>query len=428
MAAISDLSPYETRLKEHGINPNSFPTARGSFARIVRSTTHPGIIGKLFSPRKIEDPEIREAVAASAEKEIGALARLRSLPHVTRQQYHCSEGRDRFASIQLDAGPRNLWDIITAGSQYDQIPMRRIERISRQLLEALAAIHCSGRTAHLDVKPANICIDKADQLKLVDFGLAATEEVDSKTTAVASRPYRAPEVLLDLKAGQPEDIWAAGCILFEMATKAVKLFAPVYDEGNPQQEDADSLCVIRDRLDDDESDFLGWQIEQSRPHLFQKMSEVRKVDPYRAVIRRRLGSGEKTNQFLDLLEKMLQPDPDRRVTAEELLTFPFFTDDALRTDTHFRINGESQSLGLRILDDMQNPLLSIQDLSTCDCYHVSRLNFPYRLEFFDPSNPAKILYAYTTQIQDGQTLDLSEIIERINSQRSAPKLAEEHKF
>ncbi|OWK04162.1 hypothetical protein Celaphus_00016127 [Cervus elaphus hippelaphus] len=92
-----------------------------------------------------------------------------------------------------------------------------------QLLRATKFIH-SGRVIHRDQKPSNVLLDASCLVKLCDFGLARplsglpeVPEGHALTEYVATRWYRAPEVLLSSSWYTPGvDMWSLGCILGEM--------------------------------------------------------------------------------------------------------------------------------------------------------------------------------------------------------------------
>src|SRR5262245_38390845 len=88
---------------------------------------------------------------------------------------------------------------------------------ARQVAEALSAAHAKG-IFHRDVKPHNIKITPARLVKLLDFGLASVEATTNFGSAVvAGTPaYMSPEQLRGESVDKRADIWAFGCVLFEM--------------------------------------------------------------------------------------------------------------------------------------------------------------------------------------------------------------------
>lgn len=90
-----------------------------------------------------------------------------------------------------------------------------------QTLRALKAMH-SANVLHRDLKPSNLLLNANCDLKVCDFGLArsaASTEDNSgfMTEYVATRWYRAPEIMLTFKEyTKAIDVWSVGCILAEM--------------------------------------------------------------------------------------------------------------------------------------------------------------------------------------------------------------------
>jgi mitogen-activated protein kinase 15 len=89
-----------------------------------------------------------------------------------------------------------------------------------QLLLGLKYIH-SASLLHRDLKPSNLLVNSACLLKIADFGLVRTLEADNEdellTQEVATRWYRAPEVLLGSRSYSfPADLWSVGCIVGEL--------------------------------------------------------------------------------------------------------------------------------------------------------------------------------------------------------------------
>jgi serine/threonine protein kinase/Tol biopolymer transport system component len=116
------------------------------------------------------------------------------------------------------------------------IPVEEALRIATQIAEALEAAHDRG-VIHRDLKPANIKITPADAVKVLDFGLARlAEEPTSSPAASASSAtiaspvlthvgmivgtvaYMSPEQANGRPADRRSDMWAFGCVLYEMLT------------------------------------------------------------------------------------------------------------------------------------------------------------------------------------------------------------------
>uniref|UniRef100_A0AAQ5ZP41 mitogen-activated protein kinase n=1 Tax=Amphiprion ocellaris TaxID=80972 RepID=A0AAQ5ZP41_AMPOC len=114
-----------------------------------------------------------------------------------------------------------------------------------------------------DLKPSNLAVNEDCELKILDFGLARHTD-DEMTGYVATRWYRAPEIMLNwMHYNMTVDIWSVGCIMAELLT--------------------------------------GKTLFPGTDLLFTSISAV------------------------DLLEKMLVLDTDKRITAAEALAHPYFT-------------------------------------------------------------------------------------------------------
>ena len=120
----------------------------------------------------------------------------------------------------------------------EEIPEYKIRNIAFQALQGLAYMH-KNNFFHRDIKPENILIS-GDQVKLADFGLAKEIKSDPPFTEyVATRWYRAPEVILNSKTySSPIDIFALGAIIAELY-----LNAPLFPGKNASVQ-MNKICEI----------------------------------------------------------------------------------------------------------------------------------------------------------------------------------------
>jgi len=113
---------------------------------------------------------------------------------------------------------------LTLRGKLDERPLseREISRLGEQLAEGIASAH-DRHVLHRDLKPRNIMVTPEGHLKILDFGLAKLMQPDTlsdeRTKSFAGTfPYMAPEQINGDPADRRTDIYAAGNVLYEMAT------------------------------------------------------------------------------------------------------------------------------------------------------------------------------------------------------------------
>src|SRR5579859_6823415 len=95
-------------------------------------------------------------------------------------------------------------------------------RIAAAVCEALEVAHAGG-LVHRDIKPANIVLAAGSEVKVLDFGIARAEGGGGGTRTqgvLGTAAYLSPEQASGRPAGPQADLYALGCVLFEMLTGA----------------------------------------------------------------------------------------------------------------------------------------------------------------------------------------------------------------
>jgi TolB-like protein/Flp pilus assembly protein TadD len=107
------------------------------------------------------------------------------------------------------------------------LPEKEVVNLGMQLVAGLDAAHKQG-VIHRDLKPSNLRVTPDGHLKILDFGIARLNKPDAEVnytattaepeTLAGTLPYMAPEQLRGEQVDERSDIWAAGAVLYEMAT------------------------------------------------------------------------------------------------------------------------------------------------------------------------------------------------------------------
>ena len=101
------------------------------------------------------------------------------------------------------------------------IPEDQIWLSLSELTSALYDCHCGEeKIIHRDIKPGNIFIDKTGHVKLGDFGLAKPIPDGFTKTYLGTPLYMSPELVRHRTYDEKSDIWALGCVIYEMAARS----------------------------------------------------------------------------------------------------------------------------------------------------------------------------------------------------------------
>eukprot|EP00035_Acanthoeca_spectabilis_P021142 m.436545 g.436545 ORF g.436545 m.436545 type:complete len:353 (+) comp17991_c0_seq1:405-1463(+) len=181
-----------------------------------------------------------------------------------------------------------------------------------QILRGLKYIH-SANVIHRDLKPSNILLNCNCDLKICDFGLARVadpehDHVGILTEYVATRWYRAPEIMLNSKAyTQSIDVWSVGCIMAEMIGNR-----PLFPGKHYLNQLSLILNVVGSPSDEDMA-FIHNEKARAYVAALPKQSKV----PFSRMY------PNASAESLDLLDKLLTFNANKRIDVEAALAHPY---------------------------------------------------------------------------------------------------------
>ncbi|XP_058066363.1 ribosomal protein S6 kinase alpha-5 [Anopheles bellator] len=248
--------------------------------------------------------------AELAKQEIEALRRCEGHPNVVRFVERLEDKDHIYLILELLDGGELLQRI---QEQEDQrLSETQARNYFRQMVNAVSFMHRNG-IAHRDLKPENVLFDhpSSEHLKLIDFGFAQSfSESETNTTGPSSSSasaaawlpagtlnYAAPEVLdpCDVYALEAADLWSLGVILYTML-RGQAPFIPREFNGH---ENLASLAKQKEII-----------MNKIRRGSFDHTAES-----WEGVSR----------EALDLVRRLLTVNPDARLTMEDLLEHPWYS-------------------------------------------------------------------------------------------------------
>ncbi|CAK0785347.1 hypothetical protein CVIRNUC_008554 [Coccomyxa viridis] len=269
-------------------------------------------------------------------------------------QYHCVSLLEWFdyrghVCMAFERLGLSLYDFLRR-SGYLPFHVSLVRSFGQQLLESVAYLH-DLELIHTDLKPENILLVSLEHskqagsrsssrslpensdIKVIDFG-SATFKDQYHSSIVSTRHYRAPEVILGLGWSFPCDIWSVGCILVELTTG---------DALFQTHENLEHLAMMETVLGRIPESMAAAANENARRYFTHRRDRWQLDWPGGASSRRSVRSvarlaplksllGKQSDKSLrhyldalvDLLKRMLEYDPDKRITAREALRHDFF--------------------------------------------------------------------------------------------------------
>jgi eukaryotic-like serine/threonine-protein kinase len=203
------------------------PIGSGGMAEVYRARDEQlgrEIAIKVLPQHFASDPDRR----ARVEREARMLAALNH-PHIGAI----------YGLEDVDGCPALVLELVEGETLAEQVargplPLAQILAIARQIADALDAAHKKG-IIHRDLKPANVKVTPHGMVKVLDFGLAKAVARDGSTSDLTQSPtmtvrgthhgmilgtaaYMSPEQARGTPVDKRTDIWAFGCVLYEMLT------------------------------------------------------------------------------------------------------------------------------------------------------------------------------------------------------------------
>ena len=184
--------------------------------------------GELFCLKKIKVSTKNEAAMNDVMREVDVMKETCSHPNVIT--FNDSWFQENLLCILMEyCGNGSLDRIIERFvAKKKRFSENKIVHYMQELSGALRYCHDDLRIMHRDLKPANVFVDEIGTLKLGDFGLAKSLDraTDWCTTYCGSPLYMSPEQCAGGSYSFSTDVWALGCILFEL----MAMHSPWWDE------------------------------------------------------------------------------------------------------------------------------------------------------------------------------------------------------
>ncbi|XP_023639194.1 serine/threonine-protein kinase prp4 isoform X2 [Capsella rubella] len=235
-----------------------------------------------------------------------------------------------FESLHL-----NLREIVKKSGVNVGLQLSDIRVYAKQLFTSLKHLKNCG-VLHCDIKPANILVNEGrNMLKLCDFGSAMFAGENQVTPYLASRFYRAPEIILGLSYDHPLDMWSVGCCLYELYSGKIMFPGSTNNDmlrlhmelKGPFPKKMLRKGAFIDQHFDQDLCFYATEEDSVTGKTIRRMMVNIKPNDLGSVIKRRYKDEDPkvSVHFRNLLDKIFTLDPQKRLTVSQALAHPFIT-------------------------------------------------------------------------------------------------------
>ncbi|XP_031614412.1 serine/threonine-protein kinase Nek10 isoform X1 [Oreochromis aureus] len=173
----------------------------------------------LHNPAFGKDKKSRDSNVEKIISELTIIKEQMTHPNIVKYYRTFLEGDKLYIVMELIEGVSLGEHFNSLKEKQQQFTEDRLWNIFIQMCLALRYLHKEKRIVHRDLTPNNIMLGEKDKVTITDFGLAKQKEENSKLTSVVGTIlYSCPEIVKNEPYGEKADIWALGCILYQMAT------------------------------------------------------------------------------------------------------------------------------------------------------------------------------------------------------------------
>lgn len=309
---------------------------KGMFSSVVRATDSK--TGKLVAVKIVRN---NDTMKKAGLKEIGILEQLLASDpddkkHIIRFERHFDH--KGHLCMVFENLSMNLREVLKKFGRDVGINLRAIRTYAHQMFLGLSLLR-KCNLLHADLKPDNVLVNEnRNLLKICDLGSGSPSSENEITPYLVSRFYRAPEIILGIPYDYAIDVWSIGCTLFELYSGKI-LFT-----GRTNNQMLRSIMECRGKFPpkflrrgtlthmhfDDLLNFHSVEEDKITGRMVTKVLDFKK--PTRDLKTRLLNKGTKglsdgeikeINLFIDLLDRCLNINPEKRCTPSEALKHPF---------------------------------------------------------------------------------------------------------
>ena len=279
----------------------------GTYGVVYRAKDQKG--QEIYALKKIRLQAEEEGIPSTAIREISLL---KELNHVNIVKLYEVMHSVKKLTLVFEYVEQDLKKVIDS-TNGKGVEIKYIKSYLYQLLKGIDYIH-KHKVLHRDLKPQNLLINKDNIVKIGDFGLARGYGIPVKnyTHEVVTLWYRPPDVLLGNKTyGTTVDMWSIGCIFAEMVNGK-----PLFT-GNTESDQLKKIFEIKGTPNENYASQLKllpeWGVRDNNFENYPEKS-FKEIFP------------NLDSEGIDLMQKFLQLEPEKRISAEEALKHPFFDD------------------------------------------------------------------------------------------------------